>query len=95
MVLFENVQALNSKSETKSIFASGMLNNPFLFFGIIGAQVLHIISMHIPIMQNVLHVFPVSLNEWIMMLFIAFSLLIVEYLFQKFYNYKNNDKFKR
>jgi P-type Ca2+ transporter type 2C len=87
MVLFENMQALNSKSETRSVFSTNMLNNSFLFFGIIVVQLIHIISMHIPIIQKVLHVSPVSFYEWIVMLLIAFSLVIVEYLFQKTYTY--------
>ena len=45
MVLFENVHALNARSETRSVFAVPLAANPFLIVAILGAQGLHIGAM--------------------------------------------------
>ncbi len=64
MVLFENVQVLNSRSETRSIFRQPFFSNPLLIGGIILAQAIHIAAMHVSLGQEVLEVRPVSLSMW-------------------------------
>ena len=77
MVLFENVQAGNSRSETQSIFASSPLRNPFLFFGTIAAQLIHLGAMYTPGLAQVLRIAPVSLSQWALSLLLALSLVVV------------------
>jgi len=67
MVLFENIMIANCKSETKSAFSINPLNNPILLFGTLGAQGIHILMMYTP----------VFLNQWIFLLIIACSILVV------------------
>ncbi|MCK5091575.1 MAG: HAD-IC family P-type ATPase, partial [Gammaproteobacteria bacterium] len=55
MVLFENIHAFNSRSETRSVFIHNLLSNPFLLYGTIGAQLLHIGAMYTPGLRDVLH----------------------------------------
>lgn len=75
MVLFENFQAFNSRSETLSVFRHDPMRNRLLLFGIAAAQLLHIGAMHTPGVQRLLQVQPVSLREWAM--FLGLSLLIL------------------
>jgi len=77
MVLFENIMIANCKSETKSAFSINPLNNPILLFGTLGAQGIHILMMYTPGIQEVLGVKPVFLNQWIFLLIIACSILVV------------------
>jgi magnesium-transporting ATPase (P-type) len=77
MVLFENMHALNARSETRSVFRIPFAANPFLIFAIVAAQGLHIAAMYVPGLSDVLGVQPVSLTDWLMVAAVAASLLIV------------------
>jgi magnesium-transporting ATPase (P-type) len=75
MVLFENVQAFNSRSETLSVFRHNPLRNRLLLFGTIIAQLVHIAAMYTPGLRDVLGIAPVSLNQWLALLGLALILL--------------------
>ena len=77
MVLFENFQTFNSRSEQHSVFRQRLFANPLLIVGVAGAQALHIGAMHIPILSDTLDLMPVSLAEWGSLLLVAASLLVV------------------
>ena len=76
MVLFENIHALNSRSETRSVFMHNLLSNPFLLYGTIGAQLLHIGAMYTPGLRDVLQIEPVTLALWLNLLGVAMVLLV-------------------
>ncbi|MGD9883039.1 MAG: cation transporting ATPase C-terminal domain-containing protein [Reyranella sp.] len=76
-VLFENFQTFNSRSERHSIVRQRFFTNPFLVLTVIAAQLVHIGAMHVPALQDILHVAPVSLREWTLLLLAACSLLLV------------------
>lgn len=75
MVLCENFHIGNCRSETKSAFALSPLRSPVLFFGTMGALLLHIVAMHVSFLQNVLATEPVTLGMWGMVVVVA--LLVV------------------
>jgi magnesium-transporting ATPase (P-type) len=77
MVLFENVHVFNSRSESRSVFRHNLLRNPFLLFGTAAAQLIHIFAMYTPWLSDVLHVQPVSLQQWSQLLLLALSVLVV------------------
>jgi Ca2+-transporting ATPase len=77
MVLFENIQALNSRSETLSVFRHNPLRNRLLLFGVIVAQLIHIGAMYTPGLREVLGVSPVSPELWAQLLLLASLLLLV------------------
>lgn len=77
MVLFENVHVFNSRSERHSIFSINHLKNKFLLISVISAQMVHIMSMQIPFMQELLDLHPVSLSMWFILLGIALILIVV------------------
>jgi len=76
MVLFENVQAFNSRSETRSVFRHDPLRNKLLLFGSIAAQLVHVGAMYTPGLREVLGVRPVSLELWAGLLAIALLILV-------------------
>ena len=88
MVLFENIQVFNCRSEYISAFKIPFKNNIFLIAGVFIAQGIHIISMQIPIMQNTLKIQPVKPVTWVFLLVLAVLLLIVMEIFKKS-SYKN------
>lgn len=76
MVLFENIQVFNSRSELRSAFSLSPTRNPTLFFGTLGAQLVHIAAMYTPWLSGVLNIGPVSLEHWARLLALALSILI-------------------
>ena len=76
MVLFENVQAFNSRSETRSVFRHDPMRNRLLLFGTLAAQLIHIGAMYTPGLREVLGVQPVSLAHWAELLALALTLLL-------------------
>ncbi len=77
MILFENIHIFNSRTETQSIFSINHAKNKFLWFSVIIAQGTHILAMHIPFMQSILSIQPVSLQMWGILLLIAVMLIVV------------------
>jgi magnesium-transporting ATPase (P-type) len=76
MVLFENVQAFNSRSETRSLFHHSPLRNRLLLFGVIVAQAVHIGAMYTPGLRDVLGIAPVAVGEWLLLLGLASVMLL-------------------
>lgn len=77
LVLFENVQAGNSRSETASLFTLGPLRNRPLLVGAILAQLLHIAAMYTPGLREVLHLEGVSVQQWLASLGLAVTLFVI------------------
>jgi len=77
MVLFENIHVFNSRSETRSVFQHNPLRNPILLFGTAAAQLVHIGAMYTPWISDVLQIQPVSLENWVRLLGLAFTVLVV------------------
>jgi hypothetical protein len=71
------VQVFNSRSETLSAFRHNPLGNKLLLFGTAVAQLVHIGAMYVPGLASVLAIRPVSFGEWLELLGIALSLLLV------------------
>ncbi|WP_090366342.1 cation-translocating P-type ATPase [Ferrimonas sediminum] len=85
MVLFENVQVFNSRSETLSVFRHNPVRNPLLLFGTLAAQLIHIGSMYTPGLSAVLQVQPVSFQHWLQLLLLALLLLVVMEIHKAFW----------
>ncbi len=78
MVLFGNIFALSSRSETRSLFRMRALGNPFLILAVPLAQGVHIAAMYLPGISDVLALNPVTLVQWLLLLTVALALLAVE-----------------
>jgi magnesium-transporting ATPase (P-type) len=77
MVLFENIHVFNSRSETRSVFRHSPLRNPILLFGTAAAQLIHIGAMYTPWISDVLRIQPVSFHNWLELLGMALTVLLV------------------
>jgi magnesium-transporting ATPase (P-type) len=77
MVLFENVHALNARSETRSLLQVPFFGNRSLLAAVVGAQALHIAAPYIPWLREALEVQPISLDMWSVLVGLAVSLLVV------------------
>ncbi len=77
MVLFENYHVLNCRSEYTSVFRVPFRNNPLVFVAILAALGLHLLVTHIPLMQSLLQVVPVTLEQLLVLAALASTVLIV------------------
>ncbi|PKL60113.1 MAG: ATPase [Methanomicrobiales archaeon HGW-Methanomicrobiales-4] len=81
-VFLENVHVFNCRSEYTSVFKMPLKRNLFLILAVIGAQAVHQISMHVPVLQEILGLQPVGMNESVILLVIAFVVVLVMELFK-------------
>ena len=77
MVLFENIQVFNSRSESLSTFRHNPLRNPLLLFGTLTAQLIHIAAMYTPWISDVLQIQPITPQHWLELLGLALTVLVV------------------
>ena len=61
-----------------SIFKQYFFGNPFLIFGMLGAQLVHIAAMYTPGLNKILQIEPVSISLWTQLLLIALILIVVD-----------------
>ena len=78
MVLFGNIHALSSRSETRSLFQIRFLANPFLILAVPIAQAVHVGAMYTPWLSDVLALQPITLGQWLSLLGVALVLLVIE-----------------
>ncbi|WP_373500309.1 cation-translocating P-type ATPase [Desulfococcus sp.] len=82
MVLLQNVHVFNCRSESISAFKVPLRRNIFLVLGVIAAQGIHLLSMHLPFMQNILGTRPARFTHWLLLLAMASSVLLVMEVFK-------------
>ncbi len=92
MVLMQNVHVFSCRSERVSAFKVPLKRNMLLVFGVVLAQGIHILSMHIPFMQEVLRVEPITPKEWFELLILALPLLLVMEIFKRIKTTINSDQ---
>lgn len=77
MVLFQFFHVWNARSETKSIFEMNPIGNPFLFFSLILAFTAQLGSLYLPVMQNIFGMTALPLSDWILIFYVASSVIVV------------------
>jgi magnesium-transporting ATPase (P-type) len=82
MVLLQNFHVFNARSEHESAFKVPLNNNRVLVAGVLLAQGVHLLAMHVPLMQRVLHIAPVSAWEWAVPFMMASTIIMVMELFK-------------
>jgi len=82
MVLLENVHVFNCRSERISAFRVPLSRNWLLIAGVLIAQGVHILAMHLPFMQSILGVAPLTPGHWLELAGEALLLLLAMELFK-------------
>ncbi len=77
MVFFQFFQTWNSRSEYESVFRINPLSNPFLFFSMIAAFFAQLSLIYVPALQWVFRTEPISTQEWIQILLVSLSVVLV------------------
>jgi len=82
MVLLQNVHVFNCRSEYESAFRVPLRRNVVLVGGVLAAHGIHILALHLPLLQVVLRTEPISLAQWGVLLLLALPLLVVMELYK-------------
>ena len=77
MVLLQNIDVFNARSETVSAFALPLSANPLLAAGVAGVLLLHVAAMHAPALQAVVKLAPLPAGTWLLLALAASTLLLV------------------
>lgn len=77
MVFFQFFQAWNSRSETESVFSINPLSNPILFYSMIAAFFAQLAVLYTPPLQWVFRTVPLLWHEWLQILAVSCSVLLV------------------
>ena len=76
MVLFQTFHIGNSRSEYLSAFRKSPFSNPFLFVAAAVALAVHIGALYFPPTQYVLRVEPIALEEWLLIIGVASTIIV-------------------
>ena len=88
MAVFQWFNAWNCRSESKSIFRMNPFSNKFLLGMTIVVILLQLFAVYNPLMQKILSTTPLSLFEWLTIIPIAASVILVEEIRKFFYRRK-------
>ncbi len=76
MVFFQFYQALNCRSETRSIFRMSLLSNPFLLFSMIAAFFAQLAVLYVPALQWIFRTVPLSMMDWLKIAVVTVTIII-------------------
>ncbi len=78
MAVYQWLNAWNCRSETKSIFQSGLFSNTWLILATFFVCGLQMILLYAPFMQSIFNTMPLSADDWIRILIVTIPLLMIE-----------------
>jgi len=80
MAMFQWFNALNCRSEIKSIFSLGFFSNKWLLAAMALVFALQVLVLHNPFMQKLFKTKPISLHEWGLVILASSSVVVLEEL---------------
>ncbi|WOG96540.1 hypothetical protein DCAR_0415876 [Daucus carota subsp. sativus] len=78
LVAIEMLNSLNALSEDTSLLAMPPWVNPWLLVAMAVSFGLHVLILYIPFLAHVFGTVPLSLNEWILVLAMAFPVILID-----------------
>ncbi|MBI4691837.1 MAG: HAD-IC family P-type ATPase [Candidatus Terrybacteria bacterium] len=78
LAVFQWFNAWNCRSEEKSIFQMNPFSNKFLIGATIIIICLQVAALYTSFMQKILRTVPLNFSEWLVIIAIAFSIIIIE-----------------
>jgi len=88
IVMFELFQAISCRSVRKPVFAVGLFANKWLWGAVLLSAALQISIMYIPFLQNVFHMSPLALKDWLLVLGVSLTGFIYLELHKFFVKHK-------
>jgi len=81
LIVFELLNAFNSKSETKNVFTVGFFSNKYLIGAVVLSMALTLLVLYTPI-RTAFHTVPLSLMDWARILVVASTVIIADVLYK-------------
>ncbi|MBI5004011.1 HAD-IC family P-type ATPase [Candidatus Kaiserbacteria bacterium] len=78
LAMFQWFNAWNCRSETESLFRTNPFSNKFLIMATVTVIFLQVLAVYTPFLQNLLHTMPLTLGEWLMIVPVAATVIVVE-----------------
>lgn len=88
LAVFQWFNAWNCRSERKSIFQMNPFSNKFLVGATIAVFFLQLFAVYNPFMHKFLHTTPLLFSEWLTIILVAASIILVEEIRKFFYRRK-------
>lgn len=85
LAIFQWFNIFNVRSSKKSVFSKDIFNNKYLVISLVLTVILHLFAVYHPFMQNILKTTGLSLQEWMIMVAVGFSIIVVEEIRKFFY----------
>ena len=76
--VFQWFNAWNCRSERDSIFSSNIFSNKYLIGATLIVILLHSLAIYNPFFQSILKTTPLSLSEWLIIILVSSSIIVVE-----------------
>ncbi len=80
LAMFQVFNALNVRSRTQSVFKLGLFTNKYLNIAIPASILLLLATVYVPFMQLFMQTRPLQYNEWLMIVPLTSTILVVEEL---------------
>ncbi len=90
LAVFQWFNAWNCRHESKSIFRMNPFSNKFLVGATMIVVFLQLLAIYHPLMQKILRTVPLALSEWLIILPVAASILVIEELRKTFLSSREN-----
>ena len=78
LAVFQWFNAWNCRSETRSLFSQSPLENLYLVGATAVVVVLQLLAVYHPLFQSILHTVPLTLADWLIIVPVALSVILVE-----------------
>ncbi len=92
LAMFQWFNAWNCRSENRSLFRRDILSNKYLIGATLIVIVLQLHAVYAPFLQSILRTVPLSLSEWLTIIPIAASIIVVEEIRKWFHRRKNDSE---
>ena len=77
LILFQNMQIFNARSETQSLFKISFFKNPFLFVSIAIVTLIHIVASYNSVFDKFLKIDPLGWEELAIILPLSLTIIVV------------------
>ncbi|MDO8590266.1 MAG: HAD-IC family P-type ATPase [bacterium] len=78
LAVFQWFNAWNCRSESESIFQTNPFENKFMVFATLAAFSFQLLAVYNPLFQKFLHTAPLALSDWLVIIALATSIVLVE-----------------
>lgn len=78
LAVFQWFNAWNCRSEEKSMFQMNPFTNPYLIWGTLTVVILQLFAVYTPVLQKLLRTVPLDLYDWLIIIPVAASIVLVE-----------------